>query len=138
MRKILSLLLLVGCTTAPKLRTTSQAIAERSDHNDAAIAQITTVGYTYFLIPSQALLEAEYDIQRNMLENLPVEDSRLRRWAFEAAVGMIASTLDSKYGDHVDGEILPSSQVIIVRSDQEIDLSILKDLIVDLNGEKND
>lgn len=91
--------------------------------------------YTYFLIPSQPLLDAEYDNLRNDLENLGTPQSQLRRRAFEEAAGMIASILDAKYGEDVQGEVLPSSQVIIVKSAQELDLSILKDLIIDLDKE---
>jgi len=97
---------------------------------------VSTV-YTYFLMPSQQLLDAEYDNLRNNLENLGTPETRLRQRAFEGAVGMIASMLDAKYGNHVQGEVLPSSRVIIVKADQELDLSLLKGLIIDLDGESD-
>jgi hypothetical protein len=128
------LLILAACNTPPPVETEREPRIEASDiaPNTSNVSSI----YTYFLIPSQALLDAEYDNLRNNLENLGTPESQLQRMAFEGAVGMIASMLDTKYGEHVQGEILPSSRVMIIKADQELDLLLLKDLIVDL--EEND
>ena len=126
------LLFLVACNTPPMMEPEK---AQVSRPEASTIAPNVSSIYTYFLIPSQALLDAEYDNLRNNLEYLSTPQSQLRKRAFEEAAGMIASMLDTKYGNHVQGEVLPSSQVIIVKSDQELDLSVLKDLIVDLDEE---
>lgn len=130
------LLLLVGCTTAEVgSESPHHAEAGIAEVDSARTADVGTTTRTYFLIPSQALIDAEYDIQRNRLENIGVSESQLHRWAFEEAVGMIGDMLDQKYGDHVQGEILPSTRMIIVKSDQDIDLSLLKDLVEDLESQ---
>jgi len=129
------LLFLVGCTAVgveTSAETSSEigsnaAVVESSQ--SATTAEIGTTTHTYFLVPSQALIEAEYDNQRNKLENVGVAESQLRRLAFEDAVGMIGSMLEQKYGTHVQGEVLPCARMIIVKADQEIDMALLKDLV---------
>jgi hypothetical protein len=129
-------LLLVGCTavvveTSPKPSVEASAVAVESSQpgSAATVADIATTTHTYFLVPSRTLIEAEYDNQRNKLENVGVAESQLRRMAFEDAVGMIGSMLDQKYGTHVQGEVLPCARMIIVKADQEIDMALLKDLV---------
>lgn len=144
----LGLLILGACTTAPPEpaeKATSYAWKDREAEipravDSASIAPNTSrdaASYTYFLIPSQPLIDAEYNNLRNDLENLGTPENQLQRRAFEGAAGMIASMLDTKYGEHVQGEVLPSSRVMIIKADQELDLSILEDLIIDL-GNSND
>ena len=127
------LLFLVGCTAAvvePSVETSSETGSNAAAVESSQPATTADIGtHTYFLVPSQALLEAEYDNQRNKLENVGEQESQLRRWAFEDAVGMIGSMLEQKYGTHVQGEVLPCARMIIVKADQEIDMTLLKDLV---------
>ena len=117
-------IVLMGCTAELEPEQTPESSPPIEN-----ISPTSSETHSYFIIPSQVLLEAEYDNQRNNLENLGIPERQLRKQAFEAALGLIGDLLDHKYGDIIQAEILPSAQVAIISADRELDLSILEGLI---------
>lgn len=122
----MGLLFVLGCSAELEPEPPASSTAAGSP-----TASVTSETHSYFIIPSQALLEAEYDNQRNNLENLGIPEKQLRKQAFEAALGLIGDLLDHKYGDIIRAEILPSARIAIISADRELDLSILEGLIED-------
>lgn len=131
-----AVILLLGCAPSSSVeprfsaKASTEARIDRLEDSEVSEASIaSSESRTYFLIPTKLLLDSEYDELRNNLENFSLSEKQLRLRSFEEAVGLIGDLLDKKYGNTLQAEVLPSSRMVIITTTQNLDLSILRDLI---------